>query len=185
MVQTCRSCSRLNPAEAAFCFYDGTALPGRGRHAAPVAPGTQRFPNPFIFPSGRACGSFDELALACREYWDEACKMLRQGYLERFLGGLGRGGLALAAREAARFPDRHRGLDQFLARLPTTALRPPRLRVEPPQVNLGTVRVGEDRDFTLRLRNDGCACSTAPSPATTASGWPWATRRGRGARSST
>jgi len=37
----------------------------------------------------------------------------------------------MAAQEAARFPDRDRGLDQLLDKLPTQALPPPKLKVEP------------------------------------------------------
>jgi hypothetical protein len=151
MPQTCRQCSRLNPSEAAFCFHDGARLPG----GAGAAPGPQRFLTPFVFPSGQACATFDELAMACQRNWAEAREMLQEGYLERFFGGLGRGDLARAARETSRFPDPDRALDQFLARLPARTLQPPKLSVQPREVNLGTLRLGEDRHFTLRLENLG------------------------------
>jgi hypothetical protein len=153
MPQTCSRCSRLNPSEAAFCYHDGAALPGQ--RAAAAVPANPRFPSPIVFPSGQVCGSFDDLALCCQKHWGEAREMLEQGYLERFLGGLGRGDLARAAREAARFPDRNRGLDQFLAKLPGHALQAPRLSVQPREVNLGTLRIGADRHFTVRLENLG------------------------------
>jgi hypothetical protein len=95
------------------------------------------------------------LALACDEHWKEACDLLEQGYLEKFFAGLGRADLALAAREAARFPNRDRGLDQLLAKLPAPALQPPRLAVEPRDISLGTLPVGSDRTFELRLTNQG------------------------------
>jgi hypothetical protein len=113
------------------------------------------FRQPFVFPSGVSCRTFDELALACQGNWQAAREMLDQGYLERFLGGLGRADLAMAAREAARFPDRDRGLDEFLAKLPSKALHPPSLSVEPMQINLGVLKLGQDRRFALRLRNGG------------------------------
>src|SRR5262245_36764688 len=125
--QTCTKCSRSNPAEALYCYFDGFVLGGHGRLGGPLAIGARAFGSPFVFPSGRTCRSFDELALACQQEWATACDLLHQGYLETFLGGLGRLDLARAAKEAAKFPDRERGLDQLLTRLPTTALADPKL----------------------------------------------------------
>src|SRR5438552_2586161 len=112
MAQTCTKCSRANPAEAVYCYFDGFVLAGHARNGGgPVAVGSQAFAHPFVFPAGRVCRSFDELALACQEDWATARGLLQQGYLESFLGGLGRVDLARAARAAAKFPDRDRGLD--------------------------------------------------------------------------
>lgn len=155
MAHTCRTCSRVNPAEALYCFHDGTALDGHGGHDGPMQAGAQHFRHAFVFPSGAACRTFDELALACQRDWSAAREMLEQGYLERFLGGMGRADLALAAREAARFPDRDRGLDDFLVKLPGKALAPPRLSAEPVQINLGVLTMANDRRFDLRLHNEG------------------------------
>src|SRR5262245_3973943 len=120
MAQTCSKCSRINPPEAAYCYYDGNTLPGHGRNGGgPVAMGTQPSLNSFVSPAGRQCRNFDELSMACQEEWDAARNLLQQGYLESFLGGLGRSDLAMAAREAAHFPDRDRGLDQLLTKLPS------------------------------------------------------------------
>jgi hypothetical protein len=113
------------------------------------------FQSPFTFPSGKSCRDFDELGLACQDNWAETLELLQQGYLENFLGNLGRADLALAAREAARFPDRDRGLDQLLARMPGNAIEPPRLEVEPTEVNLGQMKPGEDRELELHLANKG------------------------------
>jgi len=153
MVQTCTKCSRANPVEAVYCYFDGFVLGGHARNGGPVAVGAQAFANPFVFPSGRKCRSFDELALACQEDWAAACDLLHQGFLETFLGGLGRTDLALAAREAARFPDRDRGLDQLLGKLPSNVLAEPKLRVEPLEINLGTLPPGVERQFDLHLDN--------------------------------
>ena len=155
MVQTCHRCSRVNPEEAAYCYFDGSALDGRGVNGGPVQTGQQAFHSPFTFPSGKACHNFDQLALACQENWAETLELLQQGYLETFLGSLGRADLALAAREAARYPDNDRGLDEFLAKLPSDVLAPPQLEVEPTEVNLGQLRPGEDRDLELHLTNQG------------------------------
>ncbi|HEV3262805.1 MAG TPA: hypothetical protein VG013_38580 [Gemmataceae bacterium] len=158
MPQTCSKCSRVNPAEASYCYYDGMVLGGNGHHGAyagPINTGTQPFHNQFVFPTGQVCRNFDQLALACHENWSAAAELLRQGYLETFLGGLGRADLAQAAREAARFPDPTRGLDQLLSKLPSEVLEAPKLDIAPRQVNLGLLTVGEDRQLELHLANHG------------------------------
>jgi hypothetical protein len=155
MAQTCNRCHRINPGEASYCYYDGAALGDHGTNGDPINTGAQTFHNPFFFPSGKLCKNFDQLALACQENWGETVDLLQQGYVENFLGGLGRADLALAAREAARFPDRDRGLDRFLAKLPSAVLDPPRLEVEPTEINLGQLRPGEDRVLELHLSNKG------------------------------
>jgi hypothetical protein len=155
MVQTCAKCSRANPAEAVYCYFDGFVLSGHARNGGPVAVGAQAFGSPFVFPGGRTCRSFDELALGCQEEWAAARDLLRQGHLERFFGGLGRVDLTRAAQEAARFPGADRGLDQLLTKLPGDVLEPPKLRVHPQAVSLGVLAVGEDRRFDLHLENAG------------------------------
>jgi hypothetical protein len=155
MAQLCSKCSRANPVEAVYCWFDGFVLPNQQRRGGPVAVGAQLFKSPFVFPTGRTCRTFDELALACQEDWKAACGLLKDGYLESFLGGLDRVDLALAAKEAARFPDPERGLDQLLATLPSSVLTDPKLRVEPLEVNLGLLEGNEPRNFTLELENQG------------------------------
>jgi hypothetical protein len=155
MAQTCGKCSRPNPPEAVYCYFDGFVLAAHARNGGPVAIGAKRFHTPLVFPSGRTCHSFDELSLACQEEWKGARDLLKQGYFEQFLGGIGRMDLALAAREAARFPDPDRGLDQLLAKLPSGVLDEPKLKVEPQEVNLGVLAIGDQRQFALRLENQG------------------------------
>ncbi|MGL4553329.1 MAG: hypothetical protein ACRC33_19355 [Gemmataceae bacterium] len=152
-VQPCTRCARANPADGSYCYACGVALANPGRLA--VAVGSRPFNSPFVFPSGRSCRSFDELALACQGDWPTACGLLKDGYLESFLGGLGRIDLALAAKEASRYPDPDRGLDQFLTALPTTVLAEPRLRVDPTDVSLGQLDADRPRSFTLELDNQG------------------------------
>jgi len=108
MAQTCTRCSRINPPDAVYCYFDGVAL-GGGRQGGPVAVAAQAFVSPFVFPTGRRCGTFADLARGCQEEWATACELLGKGYLETFFGGMGRLDLAAAAREAAHFPDRDRG----------------------------------------------------------------------------
>lgn len=155
MVQTCQRCARVNPPEALYCYFDGSILNAHGANGGPIHTGTRPFPHHFTFPSGPVCQNFDQLTLACQENWAEAGELLRQGYLENFLAGLGRADLAQAARDAAQFPDPDYGLDQFLAKLPSEVSEPPKLRVEPTEVHLGQLRVGEDREIRLHLTNQG------------------------------
>jgi hypothetical protein len=153
--QTCSRCSRVNPVDAVYCYFDGAILGGGNGKGGPLNIGAQPFPSHFVFPTGEKCQNFDQLALTCQKNWKAALDVLQQGYLESFLGGMGRSDLAAAAREAARFPDRDRGLDQFLAKLPTDVVKPPQLRVEPTEINLGQLKPGEDRKIELRLDNQG------------------------------
>jgi len=81
--------------------------------------------------------------------------MLRDGFLESFFGGMGRVDLARAAKEAARFPDVERGLDQLLEKIPSTVLSEPKLRVDPVEVSLGVLDTSKERTFELELENVG------------------------------
>jgi hypothetical protein len=155
MPQVCGKCSHVNPPEAAYCYYDGAVLDGHGGHGGPVQVGAQPFPSQFVFPSGQSCRNFDQFAMACQQNWPMAVDLLRQGFLASFLGGIGRADLALAAQEAARFPDTDRGLDQLLAKLPSQVLQAPKILVEPTEVNLGQLQVGVDRKTELHLANQG------------------------------
>ncbi len=128
--------------------------------AGPVAIGAQRFHNPFVFPSGKSCRSFDELVLTCESNWSEAQEVLKQGYFEGFLGGLGRADLARSARIAAQTNDPDRALEEFLGKLPASTRQPPRLAVQPMEINLG--QLGRDRDqrVVLDLSNHGMGLLT-------------------------
>jgi hypothetical protein len=153
MSLVCAQCSRVNPAEASYCFYDGAALAGRS--GGPINAGSAPFPHQFVFPDGLACRNFDQLAMACQANWASAIVLLKQGFLGSFFGGMGRIDLAAAAQEAAKFPDIDRGLDQLLAKLPTQALQKPKLQAEPSIINLGVIKVNENRASELHLTNLG------------------------------
>ena len=155
MVQTCSKCSRANPSDAVYCYFDGFVLGGHTRNGGPVAVGAQTFGHPFVFPTGRQCRNFDELALACQEEWNAARELLQEGFLEKFLGGLGRVDLARAAGESAKFPNADLGLHQLLEKLPTEVLGEPRLSLETQEINLGVVEIGGKRSFDLHLENQG------------------------------
>jgi hypothetical protein len=155
MVQTCSKCSRANPEEANYCYFDGFVLGSHSRNGGPVAIGAQAFVSPFVFPTGRTCRSFDELAIGCQEDWSTARDLLQEGFLEGFFGGIGRVDLVRAAKEAGKFPDRDRGLDQLLAKLPSEVLAPPHLNVETQEINLGLLKIGSAREFDLHMENGG------------------------------
>src|ERR1700722_17626244 len=138
MSLVCAQCSRVNPSEAAYCYHDGAALAGRA--GGPINAGSAPFPNQFVFPDGQACGNFDQLALACPQNWAAALSLLQQGFLGSFFGGMGRVDLAMAAQEAAKFPDLDRGLDQLLSKMPTQALQGPKLQAGPSEINIGQVK---------------------------------------------
>src|SRR5579872_2525264 len=156
MPQTCRQCARLNPDEAAFCYYEGRPLGKPGAPARRIVSCLAPFFAPFVFPSGRSCRNFDQLAQGCLEEWDSAIEMLRRGYLESFFARIERPDLATAARAAAHDHDVQRGLDHLLELLPTSnEVLPPRLRLASLEINLGPMRVGEDRKLDLALTNGG------------------------------
>jgi hypothetical protein len=159
MPRICQRCRRINPHEAAYCYHDGAPLQDPERGGIPAGGGAinvgiRPFAAPFVFPSGRACHNFHELASACHVDPVGALSLLKKGYLESFLAAQGRSDLASAAH-AARAANRERGLDDFLGRLPATTLSAARLRVEPAALDLGTLRPGEEFRRELVLVNDG------------------------------
>src|SRR5262249_1304205 len=83
MSQTCAHCARINPLDALYCYYDGSALNGAHANGA-QAVGAQAFPTPFVFRDGHHCGNFDELALGCQGHWADALDLLKNGTLEQF-----------------------------------------------------------------------------------------------------
>ena len=107
-----------------------------------------------------------------RKSWAEARSLLEQGYLESFLAGVGRTDLARFARLATAAPDRDRSLDDLLDKLPSDALQPPRLQVQPQEINLGSLQVGEDRRFMLHLENRGMRLLRG---SVSCDGTPWLT----------
>src|SRR5688500_3233812 len=102
----CPRCQHVNPADAAYCYFDGAALHGgqAGRQAGAT------LPQEFYFPSGRRCRTFDELAQGCQEEWAAARDLLRQGIFRQFFTTAGRADLARAAQEAMAQADPDIGL---------------------------------------------------------------------------
>ncbi len=159
MASICKRCKRVNPRDAIYCHHDGALL---GHQAGGDIPkdgtainiGVRPFTVPCVFASGVSCHNMQQLAEACHKAPTVALDMLCDGHLEAFLAGQGRTDLARAARAAAKAPDKERGLDEFLNHLPFQ-LPPAKLRAEPTAIDLGIVRVGEDRRLELVLRNKG------------------------------
>jgi hypothetical protein len=156
MVRTCPRCRRVNPTGAAYCHFDGAALdaPSGSEAGRPIDLGARPFRAPFVMPGGQSCANYAELAAALLEHPKAATDLLRAGHLEPFLGAEGRADLAQTARLAGKSADPERGLDDFLGRLPVK-LPAAKLRVEPREIDLGAVQIGEDRRFELKLKNDG------------------------------
>jgi hypothetical protein len=153
MMLLCPRCQRVNPAEASFCHFDGAELrPGLEK---PGQTGRVRLPHEFVFPSGRRCRSFDELAQGCLAEWDASRDLLRQGAFGQFLAGIGRTDLAQAAQQANNQADPDLALDGFVTRLPATIEGGPQLDLHPRRLNLGKLPVGETRQVRLTILNQG------------------------------
>lgn len=149
----CPRCQRSNPAEAVFCHFDGAELRPAVGHADPLR--SLRLASPFVFPSGRSCGTYEELARACQDDWETACGLLREGIFRQYLASIGRMDLARAAEEAALETDRDLALDSLLGRLPGVTRQGPRLDLKPRRWVLGTLRSGDTCDLLLTVLNQG------------------------------
>lgn len=145
----CPRCQHVNPDVAGFCYFDGVAL-GAGDGQAHT-----RLPREFVFPSGRVCRTYNELAAGCQDEWHVARALLLDGTLGQFLAGVGRIDLAQAAQRARNNPDSDLGLEVFIGGLPTTALEGPRLDLHPRRISLGRMAVGDKKDIDLVVANRG------------------------------
>jgi hypothetical protein len=148
----CPRCQRANPAEAAYCHFDGTALrtvtgPNRSANAY--------LGQEFVFPSGRRCRTFDDLVQGCQYEWEDARALLRAGVFRQYLAGIGRMDLIRAAEEAQKQPDVDIALHNFVAALPASQVQGPRLELNPRRLALGNVRAGETRHVKLTIANGG------------------------------
>jgi hypothetical protein len=154
MTVQCPTCSRVNPASATYCYYDGRSLTLTS-NAAPWWLGTRPFATPFTFSDGQSCGNFDQLAVACDLRWNEARSFLVNGIWSSFFTRIGRKDLAAAAEQAAREADPDSGLASLLECLPTDALRKPTLSLLSDIEDLGTLMPGRDHQFELVISNKG------------------------------
>jgi hypothetical protein len=145
----CPRCQRPNPETAQYCHFDGTEL--RGGHNA----GGQRLHQEFVFPSGRRCSTFDELAQACQDDWASARELLRQGAFARYFSSVGRMDLARAAQESMGQANPDIGLTNLVSSMPLSRSRGPRLDLNPRRVVLGAILAGETRQVPLTVSNQG------------------------------
>src|SRR2546421_3081477 len=106
----CPTCSRVNPASAAYCFYDGRALERTGEQEPVEGLGTRPFPLPFSFSDGQGCANYNQLVLACDRRWTEARTNLLNGTWQSFFSTIGRADLASLAVLSAREADPDVGL---------------------------------------------------------------------------
>ena len=146
----CPRCKRPNPDIANYCYFDGIDLRPGGSNGA-----GNRLLQEFVFPGGRRCHTFDELAQACQEDWAGARDLLRQGKFSSYFSSVGRLDLAKAAKEGMAQANPDIGLSNLLGNLPVSRLQGPRLDLQPRRLVLGTVPAGETRKVPLTISNQG------------------------------
>lgn len=152
----CAGCSRAQPADAFYCYFDGKPL-FADLQQRPAHVGNVPFPSPFCFSKGQACANFNQLALTCNNLWEESQELLRDGIWTTFFASLGRLDLANLAKQAAKETDPDRGLAQFIQAFPADPkfLRPPRLHFAQTDIELGSLTPGNDYTFDLVIENQG------------------------------
>jgi hypothetical protein len=146
----CPRCQRPNPDIATYCHFDGIELRGGA-----AAAGAGRLNQEFVFPSGKRCATFDELAQACQDDWAGARELMRQGAFVRYFSSVGRMDLARAAQESMNQADPDIGLTNLVGSLPLTHTKGPRLDLAPRRLMLGAVPAGETRQVPLIVTNSG------------------------------
>jgi hypothetical protein len=146
----CPRCQRPNPELAQFCHFDGAEL-GSGKAAATVG----RLHKEFVFPSGKRCRTFDDLAQACQDDWAAARDLLRQGAFVDYFSSVGRMDLARAAQESMANANPDIGLSDLVTSLPQSRTQGPKLDIHPRRLVLGSLPAGEIREVPLVITNDG------------------------------
>ncbi len=93
----------------------------------------------FTFPGGTQIRSVGALPALCDEHWDAARSFLYNGDFQRWLRDINRHDLVIAADTiVAQQPNHDAGLEAFL-RLVDAGLAKPKLVVDPPTVDLGSI----------------------------------------------
>ena len=163
MSQVCTKCiTSIRPTRSSVTLT-ASPLAATLLTAGEFRRGRSRFPASSCFPPGQACHNFDQLAVACQDNWTSAVDLLKQGFLASFLGGIGRADLAMAAKEAAGFPDTDRGLDQAPGEIADAGPGRTQRAKQDQGASLGVVPFGADRNFELHLSNLGMRCCMARS----------------------
>lgn len=148
----CPRCQRANPDVAVFCYFDGSEL----RHVDGAGRAVQgRLAREFIFPSGRRCATFDDLAQGCQDEWSIARDLLRQGTFTQFFTQIGRADIVKAVQEAQAQEDPDIALIRFVNALPVSRPQAPRLDLNPRRFLLGNLLAGETRQLHILLTNQG------------------------------
>jgi hypothetical protein len=148
-VSICPRCKHINPEYAAYCHFDGVVLQAHQNATA------HRLPHNFVFPSGRRCITFDDLAQGCQEEWPAARDLLLRGVFSEFFGNCQRDDLVRAANDARANLNPDIALTTFLESLPGTRTRTPKLDLNPRRILVGTLLVGETKSITLTITNVG------------------------------
>ena len=144
----CPRCRRANPAEAAYCYFDGGNLLG------PQESG-QKLASDFLFPSGRRAKTLEDLANACQDEWSTARDFLRNGAIRQFFASIGRHDLARVAQDSSQEPSPDVALTRFLESLPVTRANVPKLDLQPRRFFLGRIPTEDARELELVLSNPG------------------------------
>lgn len=148
-ILVCPRCQRANPEVASFCYYDGAEL------KAGAGAQVNRLAREFIFPTGRRCQTFDELAQGCQEEWATARDLLKQGVFGQYFSTVGRLDLAKATQEAMAQADPDIALTTFLGALPVSRGQAPHLDINPRRILLGNLHLGDNRQIPLVVTNQG------------------------------
>ena len=164
-VSICPRCQHVNPDYASYCFYDGSALHA---HQAAVV---HQLPSEFVFPSGRRCKTFDELAQACQEEWTAARDLLTRGVFAQFFKACNRADLVRAAGDAKAQANPDIALTTFLSALPGTRTQTPKLDLHPRRILLGTMLVGEAKTVPLTITNQAAGMLQGTVSVTEGQDW--------------
>jgi hypothetical protein len=169
----CPRCRRANPAEAAYCYFDGGNLVDQQQTG-------QKLASDFLFPSGRRARTLEDLANACQDDWATARDFLRNGAFRAFFQSIGRHDLGRVAQDAsqeAANPDV--ALTRFLDSLPVTRTNVPKLDLQPRRFFLGRIPTDDNRELDLVLSNPGKG--TLQGTVAVSQGGDWLTVVGGGA----
>ena len=167
----CPRCRRANPAEAAYCYFDGGNLVSHQEG--------QKLPSDFLFPSGRRARTLEDLANACQDEWATARDFLQYGALHAFFVSIGRHDLARVAHEGSQGTNPDIELTRFLDSLPVTRSNVPKLDLQPRRFFLGRIPTDGGRELELVLSNPGKG--TLQGTVSVSEGADWLTLVGNGA----
>jgi hypothetical protein len=168
----CPRCRRANPADAAYCYFDGGNLVAH-------QDGAQRLPSDFLFPSGRRAKTLEDFANACQDEWATSRDFLKNGAIRQFFTSIGRHDLARVAQDSATETIPDVALNRFLESLPVSRVNVPKLDLQPRRFFLGRIPTDDSRELELVLSNPGKG--TLQGTVSITEGADWLTLAGGGA----